>query len=151
MAVFSSIAATLSAVAGIAGTAASFVGAMQQQKGAKKAEEIRKKQMDLQAQRDRRASLRQSIIARAQASSNATAQGADQGSGLAGGLSGISNQNAQNQLGINQGQELGTRMFGAQSQISKGQTLQSIGGAISGFGDFFSSSFEQGSRVAQSY
>ena len=147
MAVFSSIAATLSAVAGLAGTAVSAVGAIQQAKGAKRAEAIRKKQMDLEADRNRRASIRQAIIARATASSNANAQGAGEGSGLAGGLSGISNQNAQNQQGINQGQQLGTQMFGAQRQISSGQTLGSIGGAIQGFGDFFSSNFEQNKRV----
>jgi hypothetical protein len=148
MAVFSSIAATLSAVAGIAGTAVSAIGAYTQYQGAKKAEAIRQKQMDLQAQRDRRASIRQALIARATASSNATAQGAGEGSGLAGGLAGISAQNASNQQGINQSQELGTQMFAANRQISSGQTMQSFGGAIQNFGDWFSSNFEQNRRVA---
>lgn len=147
MAVFSALAPVLSAVGGLVGTAVSFMGAQKQAEGAERAEAIRKRQMDLQAQRDRRASLRQSIIARAQASSNATAQGADQGSGLAGGLGAISSQNAQNTQGINQGQQLGSQMFQAQKTISKGQTMQSIGGAIQGFGDFFSSNFSQNQRV----
>lgn len=149
MAVFSSIAAALTTIAGVAGTAVSAIGAYTQAKGAKKAEDIRQKQMDLQAQRDRRSSVRQALMARATASSNATAQGADQGSGLAGGLSSISGQNGRNIQGINQGQELGTQMFNAQRQISNGQTLGSIGGAIQGFGDFFSQGFEQNSRVLQ--
>src|SRR5690349_20700957 len=104
MAVFAPL---LTAVAGVAGTVVGAVGAYTQYQGAKKAEAIRKKQMDLQAERDRRTSLRQALIARATASNNATAQGADQGSGLAGGLAGVSNQNAQNQQGINQSQQLG--------------------------------------------
>lgn len=151
MAVFSSIAAALTVVSGIVGIAVSAIGAYTQAKGAKKAEDIHKRQMDLQAERDRRGSLRQALIARATATSNATAQGADQGSGLAGGLGSISNQNAQNQQGINQGQQLGTQMFAANRQISRGQTMQSMGGAIQGFGDWFSSSFEQNNRVAQNF
>lgn len=148
MAVFSSIASALTAISGIAGTAVSAIGAAKQASGARKAEALREKQMNLEAERNRRASIRQAVIARATASSNANAQGASEGSGLAGGLAGIQSQNAQNIQGINQGQQIGQGMFAANRQISSGQTMASIGGAIQGFGDFFSSNFEQNRRVA---
>ena len=150
MAVFSSIAAALTAVSGFVGTAVSAIGSMQQAKGAKRAEQIREQQMNLQAAREKRASIRESVIARAQAQSNATAQGADQGSGLAGGLGQIGNQNAQNIQGISQGQELGRAMFAANRQIARGQTLGSIGGAIQGLGSYIAGAFEQNNRVFNS-
>lgn len=147
MAVFSSIAAALTAITGVVGTAVGAIGSLQQAKGMKRAEAVREKQMNLQAAREKRASIRESVIARAQATSNATAQGADQGSGLAGGLGQISSQNASNIQGISQGQELGREMFAANRQIARGQTMGSIGGAIQGLGSYIAGAFEQNNRL----
>lgn len=149
MAVFSSIIGAVSAIAGVVGTGVSVIGAIQQNKAAKWAEALRKKQMDLESSRERRNAIRQAQIARATAMSNAVSQGAEGGSGLAGGLGQISNRANQNVLGINQGQEIGAGLFRANQQISSAQTLQSIGSGISGFGNYIAGAFEPTQRVAK--
>lgn len=140
-------AGALSGIAGLVGTGVQAYGAMQANKGAKKAEELRMRQMNLEAARERRQVVRQSVIARSEALSNATAQGAQGGSGLQGGFGQIANQQGQNTTAINQGQEIGMGMFAANKQISTGQTYQSIGGAIQNFGSFLNSNYEQNRRV----
>lgn len=150
MAVFSSIAATLaavSAVTGVAGATVSYLGQRKAAAGEERAEAIRKRQMDLAAARDRRATIRQAVIARAQATSNAAAQGASDGSGLQGGLGQITNMQNQNIANINQGQALGTQMFGAQRQISSGQTMSSIGQSIQNFGSMIADNYSRFERV----
>ena len=150
MAIFSAlagIAGAVSAAAGVAGTVISFMGARKAAKASERAEALRERQMNLQASRDRRNTVRQAVVARAQAISNATAQNAGEGSGLAGGLGQISAQSGSNIQGINQGQEIGQGIFRANRDIAKGQGMQSLGQAIQGFGSFFSSNFEQNQRV----
>lgn len=141
MAALSTLIIGATALAGLAGTAVSYVGAQKQQKGAERAERIREAQMKLQADRDRRASIRQAIVARAQATSNASSQGAVADSSLQGGLAQISGVNNRNQRDIRLGEDLGQQMFAANRTISSGQTLQSIGSSIQGFG----------STIAQNY
>src|SRR5690606_1025739 len=70
-----------------------------------KAENARQQQMNLDASRRRRESIRQSIQARAFALANATAQGAENSSGLEGGYGQIAGRLGTNVLGINQNQE----------------------------------------------
>lgn len=137
----------LSAAAGLAGTALSYMGQRKAAKGAERAEALRQRQMNLEAARSRRGTVRQAIIARAQALSRATSQGAEAGSGLAGGLAQISGQAASNVQGINQGQQIGAQMFAANRQISTGQTYQSIGGAFQGLGSFIAQNAEPINRV----
>lgn len=149
MAVFSSIIGAVSAIAGVVGTAVSVVGAMQQNKAAKKAEALRERQMNLEAQRERRTAIRQAQVAQATAISNAANQGGTGGSGIAGGLSQISNQMNQNITATNQNQEIGAGIFQANRQISSAQTLQSIGSGITGFGNAFASMFQPANRVSQ--
>lgn len=149
MAVFSSIIGAVSAIAGVVGTAVSVVGAIQQNKAAKKAEALRERQMNLEAQRERRTAIRQAQVAQATAISNASAQGGTGGSGIAGGLGQISNQMNQNITATNQNQEIGAGIFQANRQISSAQTLQSIGSGITGFGNAFASMFQPANRVSQ--
>lgn len=139
----------LSAVAGLVGTGISAYGAMQQAKGAKQAEALRMRQANLEAARTRRQTVRQAIIARSQALSAATAQGAEGGSGLQGGYGQIQGQAASNIQGVNQGQSIGYQMFQANSMISSGQTLASIGGAVQGFGNFLAQNQQPIGRVFQ--
>jgi hypothetical protein len=91
------------------------------------------------------------LIARAQATSAAVAQGASEGSGLQGGLSQVTGQAASNIQGINQGQDLGNQMFAANSMISTGQTYQSIGGGISGLGQSITNNYDMLSRRFPSF
>jgi len=137
----------LTAAAGLIGTGISAYGAIQQSRGAKKAEALRMRQMNLEASRARRQTVRQAIIARATALSNATGQNAAEGSGAAGGQSQIAAQAGSNIQGINQGQSIGLDMFRANAQISSGQTLQSIGSGISNFGSFLSNNYGTGRRL----
>jgi hypothetical protein len=130
----------LTGAAGIVGAGLSAFGAIQQAKGAKRAEALRQRQMNLQAARERRTTIRQSIIQRSQALNAAAASGV-QGSGIEGGLGSIQSQTASNVQGINQGQELGNSMFSANRTISSGQTLSSIGAGVSSFGDFVTNNF----------
>lgn len=138
MAVFS----TIAAVAGIVGVGVQAYGAYQQSQGNKKAEALRLRQQNLESARARRSTIRQAIIARSQALSSGTAQGAEGSSGLAGGLGQVQAQAGSNIQGINQGQSIGYQMFQANSQISSGQTMQSVGQGLSGFGDFLNQNYE---------
>jgi hypothetical protein len=134
----------LGAVAAVAGigmqakaTADASKAAKTQADAQAKAEELRKKQMELDAARQRREVIRQSIIARATATANANAQGAGQSSGLQGALSQIQGRAAEGVLGINQGEAIGKGIFdanaaGAQAggDLATAQGLGSLGGAI---------------------
>lgn len=137
----------LAGIAGLVGTGISAYGAYQQAQGNKKAEALRLRQQNLEAARARKQTVRQAIIARATALSNATSQNAAEGSGAAGGQGQISSQAASNIQGINQGQSIGLQMFRANAQIAGGQTLQSIGSGIQGFGSFISNNYETMNRV----
>lgn len=139
--------AGFSTAASLIGTGIQAYGSMQAAKGAERAEALRQRQMNLQAEREKRNTIRQSMVARAQALAQGTAQGATGSSGLAGGLGQISAQGASNLQGIAQGQEIGNQMFDANRQISRGQTMQSIGGGFQQLGQYLSSGFEQFQRA----
>lgn len=134
-------ATSLSGIAGLAGTAATIAGTglqvagqMKAQEAAEKAETLRNAQMNLEATRQRRQIIRQSLIARGQAVNSATAQGAAEGSGLAGGVSQIASQTGSNLAGVNASQGLGQAMFGANQQLSQAQTMSSFGSGLSSLG-----------------
>ncbi len=147
MALFSSTAAAIAAITTAVGTGVATVGTIKQAEGAKKAESLRKRQMDLQVARERRQSIRQAIAARATALSNATAQGAGEGSGVQGGMAQVSNQLNQNIQGLNQSQDIGNKMFSANRTISQGQTMASIGGTIQGVGGWIADNYDVNKRV----
>lgn len=147
MAVFSAIASIIAVGAGIAGTALNYIGAKKAAAGAERAEKLRERQMNLTAAREKRSTVRQAIIARSQALSNSTAQNAAEGSGAQAGMGNVVSQAGSNIQGITQGQQIGTQMFDAQRQISRGQTQQSMGSAIAGFGDLFAQNRDIFSRV----
>lgn len=143
----SSALAGLSGLAGIVGTGVSVVGQFQQQAAMKKAEQIRSRQMSLEAMRAQRQALREAQIARAAALSNATAQGAGGGSGIQGGMAQIAGQQNTNILGINQGLSLGQGMFAANRQLAAGQTMSSIGSGIQNFGSFLAQNQQTMNRL----
>lgn len=120
----------LGTLGGLAGQAISYVGQA-------KAERLRKLQMNLEATRQKRAAVRQGVIARAQALSSGEAQGAMGSSSLAGGLSQIAGQVGSNVQGISQTQQIGNQMFNANAMTSMGQTIASIGGAFNDLSNQF--------------
>lgn len=109
---------------------------------------VRKQQVQLDYNRASMQGLRQSQMARSMAINSATGQGAQFGSGLQGGLAGISGQAGVNQLGLNQNLDLSNQMFGLSDQLnalkqqyakagtkaSDAQGLIGIGKSISGLG-----------------
>lgn len=134
MAAFSTLIAAAGIAAGAAGTALQVAGSRKAQKGAQRAEKLREAQMNLETTRSNRQIIRQANLARATALSNATSQGAQLGSGLAGGLSQISGQSGTSILANNQNQQLGVGMFDANRQISAGNSLAATGSGISSLG-----------------
>lgn len=134
MAALSTLIAGLGVAGGIAGTVVQYAGAQKAQKGQERAEKLREAQMNLENQRQQRQVIRQSTIARAQALSNASNQGAQDGSGLQGGYGQIQGQAGGAFVANNQNQQLGAGMFAANRQISAGQTMSSIGSGISSLG-----------------
>jgi len=159
MAVFTALTAALGGVAGtigaigtvagIAGTALQYAGSKKAQKGAERAEKLRESQMALEGTRSRRQILRQALVARSDALSSATAQGAAQGSGLQGGLAQISGQTNTNLTGVNQSQQLGGEMFAANRTISSGQSMQATGSGISSLGGALVKNQETIGRVVE--
>lgn len=133
------------------GTGAGIVGQFKQQAAAKKAEKLRERQMDLEAARSRRDIARKAIMARAESLAGATAQGAQFGSGLAGGQAQVTAQGAMDTLGVNQNQEIGKGIFAANRQMASAQTLSSFGQGLQGLGQNLQSNMELYGRLGAYY
>lgn len=125
MAAISSFVLAGAAAASAVGTytqysAAKNQGAIQQQMIAEeqKQEELRRRQMELDARRRQMEILRQQQRTRALAQATAVSQGAQGGSGIQGGLAQIAGQSGNNLLGVNQGLSLGQDMFASNANLS---------------------------------
>lgn len=121
----------------VIGGVISAVGAMKQAKASAKAESLREKMMGLEAMRKRRELVREGIVARAQATSSATAQGAGEGTALKGGLAQISGQQNRNVLASKQDEELGHGVFAANRQYARAGGMIAMGQGISNLGSAF--------------
>lgn len=134
-------ATSLSAIAGGAGTALAaggtalqIKGQMDANKAAKDAERLRQGQMNVEAERQKRQVIRQSLVARGEAINTAAAQGASEGSGLAGGISQIAGQANENIGAISTSQGIGNAMFGVNRRASNAATTASFGQGLSSLG-----------------
>jgi len=86
-------------------------------------------QMGLQARRSQLENVRNAQRARATATAAATSQGAQFGSGLQGGLAGVTDQATTNALGINQNFEIGSNIAGYNNNISSDKmNIAALGG-----------------------
>lgn len=137
MAAVSTIIAGVGLAIGAAGAGVQYSASQKQAAAMEKGEELRKKQMNLDAQRRTRQVIREGLIARSQALTNATAQGAEAGSGLQGGYAGIQSNTLYNASGIEQNRQIGSQIFDANkqyaqagSQMALGQGISSLGGAM---------------------
>jgi hypothetical protein len=119
---------------GVVGTVLSTIGAMKQAAASKKAEKLRQRQMQLEAVRKRREIVREAVVARATALSNATAQGANEGSGLQGGYGQITSQETRNKAALSQDVAIGNGIFKANQQYASGGMLSAFGGGIQNLG-----------------
>lgn len=116
------------------GTALQFQQGRKQASIAKKTAEEQEKAAALAARRDRRRTIRQARIERGKALNVAAAVGAQGGSGLAGGLSGLSSQ-AGAELGFStQTQGIGKRLTKFGTQFAKAGELAAIGGGVAQIG-----------------
>jgi len=100
--------------------------------------------MELSSRRQQTEIMRNSQRQRAQATAAATTQGAQFGSGLQGGLAGVTDQSTYNALGVNQNTQTGNNIFGLdygisqdksqiaglQGQQATDQGIASLGGAL---------------------
>lgn len=115
----------------VLGGVVSAIGSMKQAKASAKAEKLRSRMMQLEAMRKRREIIREGVVARAQATSNATAQGAGEGSGLKGGIAQITGQQNRSLLASRQDEELGKKVFSANAQYAKAGGMIAIGQGMS--------------------
>lgn len=141
MAVFSTIIAAVGAAAAVAGTIGSVYMSQQQASSARKSqriaqeqENIRQRQMNLDAIRKKREIIRQQQMAMAQAQSTAVGQGADSGSALEGAYGSISGQSGVNLQGVNINQSMGNEMFALNRRGTQiGNQASAAGTAAAGF------------------
>lgn len=128
-------AATVGGVAlGAGGLATSVYGQTQQAEASKKAEGLRKQQMELNNQREQRQIFRQAQNARAVALSNATASGGEKSSGLAGGYGQIASASGANSVAARENLNIGEGLFDANKQLSEAKSITAIGSGVSAFG-----------------
>jgi hypothetical protein len=129
-------AAAVTAVASIAGGYLQYKGMQKQTAALQKAERLRERQMNLQAQRERRETIRQAMLARSTALATTTAQGASApGSSALGGAYGqITGEAGRQTLSINQNQEIGAGIFAANRAYSKASLTTGFGQMVSGVG-----------------
>lgn len=130
-AVSTGLALTSLAVGGIT----AGIGASEKQKAAKaaaqasaeysaasqRAENLRRTQMELDAARKRRDIIRQTVVARSVAQSNANQSGALYGSGIQGGLAQISQEGNSQLVSMNQNLSIGEGLFDANADASAAQ------------------------------
>jgi hypothetical protein len=114
-----------------------YKGQQQQAQALQRAERLRERQMNLQAQRERRDTIRQAMVARATSLATATAQGASAaGSSALGGAYGqIQGEAGRQVLAINQNQEIGQGIFAANRAYSRASLTTGFGQLISGVGN----------------
>lgn len=124
------------------GAVTTAFGQFKQNQVAKKQEMMRKRQMNLEAVRRKRDLIREGIMVRAQATSNAVAQGAGEGSGLQGGLAQVTGTVNRNINVVSQDQQIGNRMFGLAGKYADWGSVSSIGQGISGVAQAFPSMYK---------
>lgn len=131
----------VSSIVSIVGLAVSGAGTLQQMKAQKdqakaseKAEKAREKQADLEASRQRRKIARDSQRRRAEVLASGTNQGAQQSSGVIGGIQQTTAEASMATRDVNEAQEYGGQVFAANRQYASaggkaafGQGLQSLG------------------------
>ena len=121
-------------ILGAVGLGLQVYGQIQQTKALKAEEAQRKKQMNLDALRQRRDIARNAAMARATALASANAQGAAGGSGIQGGFGKIAGR-AGNQTGaVNQNQEIGNKIFDAKQKYYNASVFTDIGSGLFSLG-----------------
>lgn len=140
--------AVTGAVVGVAGLAVNYAGNQQAAAGTQallnnqiQQQDLQQQQNQVNATRQQRQMIREGIVARANATTNATNSGSQLGSGLEGALSQDSAQTADNVGAVGQNMAFGQAaltlkhsMTRDQMQISAGQSLASVGTGLESLG-----------------
>ena len=142
------IAAVITAIAAVASAGVSYYGQQVSAEAQKEQEQLRKRQLNLEAARQRRQVAREAAQQRAIALTQGVAQGGQGSSGVAGSLADIGNTANQNILGINQGQQIGRQMFNAQRGEARGDSISAVGSAIGTLGEGASNSLQLYAKLA---
>lgn len=103
------------------------------------AEQIRQQAAAADAERRRRQAIRQGIIARSQALTKETAQGANESSAVGGAGGQINQETGWRVAGINQAQHFGTELYGANQELLAARQDQANASSISDIGKGISS------------
>lgn len=117
-----------------AGTGTALYGNIQAGQASREAEAIRNRQMQVNAQRERRMAVRNSMRQAAASRSAGVAQGAFEGSGVGGGMAQAVGTGAQAVGDTNANQFFGQQMFNANDAMSQGRMVASIGSGMNDFG-----------------
>ena len=133
------------------GTAVGVYSGFQQAEAQKRAENLRERQMNLDAQRRKRETLREAIVARSQALATGTAQGAQSGSALAGGMAQITGRANLSNRDTRQNQQIGAGIFQANRDAASAQTLGYLGQGLTSFGGMMMNNAGTISRVGTYY
>ena len=147
MAAVSTIIAGVGLGLSAAGSIVSYNAQKKRDAAEQKAERSRQKAMNLDAQRKKRAIIRDMQVARATALANATAQGGAESSSLQGGFAQISGQGNTNLVGVEQQQAIGNTIFAANRQASKASSQYGIGQAITSIGGQLIENRQEISRI----
>lgn len=131
-------AATTIAIAGLAaaagGTALNYKGQKDQAAAQRRAEAIRERQMQVEADRARRDALRTAMRERALANASATAQGAYAGSGIGGGVAQIQSNAGYRVGAVNTNEFFGEQLFRANEAFAQGGSVAAIGTGLTRLG-----------------
>jgi hypothetical protein len=117
-----------------AGLYANVQGQNQVAEASKRAEEIRQKQAELTAFRERREIIRKAMAARAVALANTTGAGAEFSSALSGAYGQVGSEEARSVAAVSQNMELGNQMFKANQQVTSGKQMIGLGQGAQDFG-----------------
>lgn len=130
-----------------AGTVAGIIGQQQAASASKRAERLREQQMNLDAARSKRETVRRTLMAQAQAQSVGTNQGAGDSSSLSGALGEIGSVGGRNQVATNQNQAIGAGIFQANRDIASGESTSSFGQGLGSLGGMFVNNAQQLGRI----
>mgnify|MGYP003393539088 CR=1 FL=1 len=118
----------------VAGTGAAVYGATVQSAASQKAEEARKRQMELDNLRKQREVARNTQLNRAKATSNAVAQGAGDSTGVEGGYGQIQQTGGEDLNYLTQSLDIGRDLFNANAQSAYGQGISAVGNGVNNLG-----------------
>lgn len=133
------------------GTGVNVLGSIQAGAASKQAEEIRRRQMMVTAQRERRQAIRGAMQATAATRTAGVAGNALEGSGVAGGLAQQSSDMGQKVGDINTQENFGNQMFSANAKLSEAKSLEAIGTGAASFGKSLFTSADALGRIGATW